>query len=68
MDLLANGTADGRIVGFASADPQSEPNASYDAASATPADWERVIELCRRDRVVAIGETGLDRYRDKWDR
>jgi TatD DNase family protein len=36
-----------------------------EAASATPADWLRVIELSRRDRVVAIGETGLDRYRDR---
>jgi TatD DNase family protein len=36
-----------------------------DASRATPGDWERVIELSRRNRVVAIGETGLDRYRDR---
>jgi TatD DNase family protein len=36
-----------------------------DASAATPSDWERVIELSRGPRVVAIGETGLDRYRDR---
>jgi TatD DNase family protein len=36
-----------------------------DASRATPEDWERVIVLSGRDRVVAIGETGLDRYRDR---
>ena len=34
------------------------------ANQATPADWERVVELARHPRVVATGETGLDRY---WD-
>lgn len=34
-------------------------------AEAQPADWQTVVELARRPRVVAIGETGLDRY---WDR
>jgi TatD DNase family protein len=34
-------------------------------AEAVEGDWERVVELASRPRVVAIGETGLDRY---WDR
>ncbi len=33
-------------------------------AEAAPADWDQVALLARRPRVVAIGETGLDRY---WD-
>lgn len=32
------------------------------AAEANPDDWDRVVELARMDRVVALGETGLDRY------
>jgi TatD DNase family protein len=35
-----------------------------DAAEAGPADWGLVRELSRQPGVVAVGETGLDRY---WD-
>jgi TatD DNase family protein len=34
------------------------------AAEASPDDWDRVIEIAGGPRVVAIGETGLDRH---WD-
>lgn len=37
------------------------PNA---CAEASPADWDQIVGLAGRPRVVAIGETGLDRY---WD-
>jgi len=33
-------------------------------AEASPGDWERIVELADRPKVVAIGETGLDRH---WD-
>jgi TatD DNase family protein len=33
-------------------------------AQAGPADWDQILELVKKERVVAIGETGLDRY---WD-
>lgn len=37
------------------------PNSTVDAA---PDDWQRIVALVDRPRVVALGETGLDRY---WD-
>jgi TatD DNase family protein len=38
-----------------------QPN---NAAQCVQGDWERVVELTKRPRVVALGETGLDRH---WD-
>jgi TatD DNase family protein len=32
------------------------------AAEAEPGDWGHVVELAQQDRVLALGETGLDRY------
>jgi TatD DNase family protein len=38
-----------------------QPN---NVAEAGPEDWSRIVSLAGRPRVVALGETGLDRY---WD-
>jgi len=38
-----------------------QPN---DSAQAAPGDWDRIVQLAAAPRVVAVGETGLDRY---WD-
>ena len=37
------------------------PNA---ASQAAPTDWDQICILAQRNSVLAIGETGLDRYRD----
>jgi TatD DNase family protein len=37
------------------------PNSTADAA---PGDWDQIVALVGHPRVVAVGETGLDRYRD----
>lgn len=37
------------------------PNYSHEAQ---PGDWETIVALSGHERVVALGETGLDRYRD----
>jgi TatD DNase family protein len=34
------------------------------AAAAQPGDWDRVVDFAKNERVVALGETGLDRH---WD-
>lgn len=36
----------------------------HDAAGVTPSDYDRIEEIARSPRVVAIGEIGLDFYRD----
>ncbi|EAQ82428.1 TatD family hydrolase [Blastopirellula marina] len=38
-----------------------QPN---NCAEAQPGDWDRIVELLDHPKVVALGETGLDRY---WD-
>jgi TatD DNase family protein len=37
------------------------PNSTHEAA---PGDWQQVAAMIDRPRVAALGETGLDRYRD----
>lgn len=51
-----------RFPGYVFAAVGVQPNHT---AEAVEGDWERVVELAKDPAVVAIGETGLDRY---WDR
>lgn len=67
-------TADSSAVGVRLASEFSGVFASVGihpnyAAAAGPSDWDRVVELARSPRVVALGETGLDRHWDytPWD-
>lgn len=39
-----------------------QPN---DVDEAQPGDWDRIVALAQHPQVVALGETGLDRYWDK---
>ena len=55
VDLAARHTMLAATVGI-------QPNEVVDAGSG---DWDVVVELAQRPGVVALGETGLDRY---WDR
>jgi TatD DNase family protein len=50
----------GREPGLAAA-AGIHPN---DVAEAEPAEWDRVVRLAGSGRVAAVGETGLDWYRD----
>jgi TatD DNase family protein len=62
-------TADSSQAVFALAQTHAEIFAAVgihpnSAAKAQPGDWDRVLALLDRSRVVALGETGLDRH---WD-
>lgn len=65
---IASDLADAeRAVALAERFPQLWATAGihpHSAAGATPDDLDRVRELAAHDRVVAIGETGLDYYYD----
>ena len=63
-------TADSSVATLAIADGHPGVFAAVgihpnEAADAGPDDWEQVVALTGRPRVVALGETGLDRH---WDR
>ncbi len=54
-----------RTVQLAHAHPEVHPAVAIhpnDVAEAQPGDWEMIQQLAADPRVVAIGETGLDRY------
>jgi TatD DNase family protein len=55
VDLAARHTLLAPTVGI-------QPN---HVAEASPTDWDAVVALAERPEIVALGETGLDRY---WDR
>ncbi len=62
-------TADSSAAAVALASRRAEVYAAVGlqpnyCGQAQPGDWQRVLDLASRPRVVALGETGLDRY---WD-
>jgi TatD DNase family protein len=59
-DSEAAATLAGREPGLVAA-AGIHPN---DVAEAEPAEWDRVVRLAGSGRVAAVGETGLDWYRD----
>ncbi len=70
IGILAVGiTADSSQVGIELAQKNATIHAAVGihpnyASQAKDGDWERVVDLAQSEHVVAIGETGLDRY---WD-
>lgn len=56
-----------RVVGLAGDHPGVFATVGFqpnNVAEAVEGDWDRIVELARAPRVVALGETGLDRH---WD-
>lgn len=67
VDVGADLESSERAVALAAAEPDVWATVGihpHDADSLTEAAWERIAELAADPRVVAIGETGLDFYRN----